>query len=227
MHPICYLCGEPISDEVSRDHVPPQQFYAPSLRQRFNLDKLTTLPTHDACNKAYGRDEEYVICSLVAPSQGSVAANALFQHHVQKFRAGQMQGLVHKIMSSFDERPSGLHLPNNRVVMRLEGERVKRVVWKIVRGLYYIETGAVLPENTTYTVEMREPENRDPSELDDLWNAVKAQPDKGDYKGVFAYKHADLAAGDARIHGWGMLWWDRLMWFVGHHHPGAPGDDAG
>ena len=49
-------------------------------------------------------------------------------------------------MREFEERPSGLHLPSNLVLKRLDGDRITRVAWKLVRGLYFLETGSVLAE---------------------------------------------------------------------------------
>lgn len=60
MTPVCYLCGELVREDVSDDHVPPKQFFAPIIRKNENLDQLVTLPTHKACNEAYARDEEYL-----------------------------------------------------------------------------------------------------------------------------------------------------------------------
>jgi hypothetical protein len=218
--PVCYLCGKPIEGKPSSDHVPPQQFYAPSLRQKFNLDSLTTLPTHDACNIAFARDEEYAVASLLPSSIGSPSADAIFEHQATQFKKGEKQGLIHKVLQSFERRPSGLILPRNLVAIKLEGSRIKRVVWKIVRGLFAIETGDVLPENTTFMLEMDEPENRDRSDLHDFWERVKAQPSKGKYQGVFAYKYLKLEAKSERVHLWAMLWWDGLIWYVAHLDPG-------
>ena len=103
--------------------------------------------------------------------------------------------------------------------MRLDGVRVKRVMWKIVRGLYFIKHESVLPEDTPFYVASREPGNTSPSDFDELWELVKSSPQRGDYPGVFAYKHVYAAEEGARLHAWGMLWWDSQMWFVAHHAP--------
>lgn len=226
MNPLCYLCGEEIIGRPSYDHIPPQQLYSPTIRREHNLDGLKTRPTHSACNHAYGRDEEYVISALVAVSLGAPTANALVAHHAAQFRSGRRQGLVRRILSSMTDRPSGLHLPNGGGLMRLDGARVKRVMWKIVRGLYFIEHQAILPASTPYYVESKEPGNSSTGEFDDIWELVKSQPQKGDYPGVFAYKHLFAEEDSARLHAWGMLWWDSQMWFVAHH-ASTVGDAAG
>jgi hypothetical protein len=220
---ICYLCGEKIEGEVSLDHVPPQQFFAPSLRKLHNLDQLVSLPTHETCNTGFGRDEEYFTWSLVPVASGSVAADALLADNAAKFRGGSRQGLGRAVLSEFDSRPGGLFLPNGKIVKRANHSRVSRVHWKIIRGLYHIETGHVLPENIDYLVEIREPEHTGTSDMDEFWEAVKAEPSKGQYQAVFAYKYrrfeANRGTEKATVHVWGTLLWDKLMIFLAHLDP--------
>lgn len=217
--PVCYLCGNRIAESPSQDHVPPQQFFAPELRRSRNLDRLVTLPAHAACNRAYSADEDYTVAILVATAMGSEAADEIIRHHAAKFKCGSMQGLIRKVLDSFDQTPSGLVLPRDAVAIRLEGARVERVVWKIVRGLYFHEKSAILPEDTLHTMEMREPENRDLLDLDAFWGHVKSQPSLGEYQEVFAYKYLEAQASGARLHAWAMLWWERISYFVAHDDP--------
>jgi len=215
----CYLCNQPVRDDSrSRDHVPPLQLFAPSIRKRFNPHKLTTLPAHKSCNQDFGRDEEYFAHSLAAVAVGSPTADALVRHHGDRLWSGRAVGLVNKVIESFEDRPSGLSLPERKLVLRVEGDRIRRVAWKIVRGLFRLEHGAHLPEVTRHRIELREPENTGPSLLDDVWETVKAEESKGLYQAVFAYKHLWVA--NERSHRirclWGMLLWNRLMIFIAH-----------
>ena len=217
---ICYLCGQNIAiEDNDKDHVPPEQFYAPELRTRINFDNLTTLNAHKTCNKSYGRDEEYVVAALAPVAMGSLTADAVVKHQTKQFRSGEKPGLAKKIIQSFDKRPSGLILPNDRILIRVEGERIKRIVWKMVRGLYFIEYGNILTESTEYFVEIREPKNKAPSSNEDIWQIVKAEPSKGNYQGVFAYKNYRYTVDNICLYLWGMLWWDRIMIFVAHNDP--------
>ncbi len=222
--PTCYLCGKTIEGAASADHVPPQQFFAPALRQRFNLDRLATLPSHRACNIGFGKDEEYVVNALVPAAMGSPTANVLIDHHASRFKSGKATGLGWKILKSFDRKPPGVDLPDELVGIHLEGERVKRVAWKIVRGLHVLEYGSVLPEDTRFYIEIQEPENRKKSEMQGLWEHVKRHESKGPYQAVFAYKTFRAEKGGIVVYGWGMLWWDRIMVFISHS---APGDNGG
>ena len=216
----CYLCGKPIVADRSADHLPPKQFYAASLRSALNLNKLITLPAHGACNKSFESDEEYFTWSLVPLAMGSPAADALVRDNATKFRSGRSEGLGIATLKEFESRPSGLHLPPGLVVKRVQGARIARVAWKLVRGLYFREASEVLPEDTPFTSELVEP-IRAPAEAGQnaLWEAVKSQPGKGSYGGVFEYKYLCAEGDGNRLLCWGILLWDRLMWFVAHHRP--------
>lgn len=216
---LCYLCGSQISTDWSADHVPPKQFFPDSIRAQVNLSQLITIPAHGACNKGFAKDEEYFTWTLGSIALMSPVGRALADDNARSFRAGKVVGLGLKTLREFDERPGGLHLPSGLVVKRVEGARLVRVVWKIVRGLYFVETSNVLSEATPRKIEIIEPV-RAPHSLDNsVSEAVKAQPGKGVYAGVFDYKYLDVAIEDLRLHAWGLLLWDQVMIFVAHHHP--------
>jgi hypothetical protein len=149
MPDVCYLCGQYLESDHSMDHVPPQQFYAESLRQHLNLSQLVTIPAHSTCNRSFERDEEYFTWSLSPLAVGSTPGNALAQDRADKLRGRpRLVRLYAMVRREFERFPGGLHLPGGRVVKRFDGPRVNRVAWKLVRGLYFHETRRVLPEDT-------------------------------------------------------------------------------
>lgn len=103
--------------------------------------------------------------------------------------------------------------------MRTDGTRIKRVVWKIVRGLWYQTFKSHLPDSTTHSIEVQEPENRDTLHFHEYWNVVKASPSLGRYQAVFAHKYHCFATDDLRVHGWAMLLWDRVILYCLHFDP--------
>ena len=212
---ICYLCGEALT-EISADHVPPRQFYAPPLRVAVNFDRLVTVPAHQACQGAYSMDEEYFTRQLAPLAAGTTAANALNNYNADRFLRGIKVPLTKQILGSFEARPSGLHLPGGKILVRVNGARIRRVIWKLTRGLHFIETGKFLPIATRYNAELLVPEATVDPEFAELWEAVKAAEEKGAYKGVFAYKYRRFEAEGTVIHGWAMLVWDRIMLYVVH-----------
>ncbi|MFC1862987.1 hypothetical protein ACFL1Z_03435 [Thermodesulfobacteriota bacterium] len=223
---ICYLCGKSIKGRVTMDHVLPKQIFTPKVRQKHNLSQLKTLPTHKHCNESYQSDEDYFVWTLAPIALGSHTANAIADYHAKKFRSGKSVGLGKKILKQLSDQPGTLYLPRNQVTVRVEGARINRVAWKIIRGLYWIEKGSLLPENTKYYFELIEPENRDKSVFSEIWEIVKAQPSKGIYAGVFDYKYFHAKKGGMQLHLWGMLLWDRIMLFISHHNPNSIVDDT-
>ena len=186
----CYLCGNQIESDFSMDHVPPKQFYASSLRRDLNLSQLVTIPVHGACNKLFENDEAYFTWSLSPLAVGSTAGDALVQERVKKLkRRNRLAALYEMVLREFDKFPGGLHLPGGRVIKRFNGERVNRVVWKLVRGLYFYETKSVLTEDTPSTIEIIEPDRaRETAGTNLVWETVKAQEPRGAYGGVFESK---------------------------------------
>jgi hypothetical protein len=215
----CYLCGAAITSDRSDDHVPPKQFFPESIRAQFNLSRLITIPAHGKCNTGFSKDEEYFTWALGSIATNSPVGRALVDDKAASFRAGKAVGLGLKILQEFDARPSGLHLPHGLVVKKVEGARLVRVVWKIVRGLYFFETASILGDNTPHKIDIIEPVRLPQSANDPVWEAVKAQPSKGVYGAIFDYKYLDIAIDDLRLHLWGLLLWDQVMIFVAHHHP--------
>lgn len=158
---ICYLCGKQIDKDRDVDHNPPKQFFGKELRKNHNPD-LITLPTHRTCNSSYQLDEDYFVTSLLPLYQESYSGRSVYDDVKKRFDEGKKVPLVYKMFNEFDENPSGLILPGDRVVKRFEGKRITRVVWKIIRGLYYIENSLILPEEAENNIFYDFPRRRTP-----------------------------------------------------------------
>lgn len=220
---LCYLCGKPLADEPANDdHAPPQQIFPPALRKAHNLSRLLTIPAHTACNTAYKKDEEYFVHTLMPFARGSVAGTAIYDHVLKAYRAGHNPLLVKKVLNEFEPRPSGLVLPGGKVVKRFDGERLARVAWKIVRGLYFHHHGTVLPEHHTTWVSVTPPDQKPP----DHFLAFMSLPESkeyGEYPGIFAYRFDNFTEGEGEnppnSHYWALLLWDRIIVTVLFHDP--------
>jgi hypothetical protein len=91
---LCYLCGEPLAEPVSDDHVPMKQLFAPEIRKKHNPSHLLTIPVHDRCNKSYQLDEDYFVYSLMPFAPGSYSGTALYQKALQDYRGGNSTSSV-------------------------------------------------------------------------------------------------------------------------------------
>ena len=214
---ICYLCGTSFSGEINRDHVPPQQLYADSIRKNHNPN-LLTLPVHKNCNSSYQFDEDYFAVTLMPLGLGSYSGNAFYSEKLSKFKQNKKVGLIRKILGEFEPRPSGLYLQNDKVLKRFDGVRLGRISWKIVRGLYFYHFKEFLPEGIKKNIRIVSPGEKPPPEFSDIIN----DPVRGQYPGVFDYRFTDSLSHN--FHYWALLLWDRIILIIDFQYPACECD---
>jgi hypothetical protein len=152
-------------------------------------------------------------------ARGSEAGNAIYIKALNDFRTGRQVPLTNKVLKEFDPKPSGLVLPGGKIIKRFDGERLKRVAWKMVRGLhFYHHAGEVLPEKwPTLSVQVYAGETPPPP---DLLCFVHIAKSRGPYPGVFDYKFDQFPV-VKNLHYWSLLLWDRIIIRVIFHDPGC------
>ena len=139
--PYCVYCG--LRPGITRDHVPPKSFF-PKPRP----SDLITIPACGSCNKDAGKDEELFLATFMFGEAGvSPAGKRLWNEKLHRMYR-KNKGLRRRIANSLHDveivTPSGLYIGRGLGV-RLENERLEKVVSKIVRGLYYHEYQEALP----------------------------------------------------------------------------------
>jgi hypothetical protein len=214
---LCYLCGRQLIEPISDDHVPMKQLFAPEVRKAHNPSNLLTIPVHDRCNKSYQPDEDYFVYSLMPFARGSYSGSVLYQKVLGDFRGGKKTKLVRKVLDEFELRPSGLMLPGNKVVKRFDGNRIARIAWKIVRGLYFHHHNEVLPADLTTWVSLTPPNEIPPEHFRTFMGLADNEP-QGQYPGVFAYRFQRFTEA-LDVHYWALLIWDRIILTVIFHDP--------
>ena len=122
------------------------------------------------------------------------------------------------LLREFDPNPSGLIIPGGKVIKRFEGERLRWIAWKMVRGLHFHHTGEVLPEHWP-TVGVRI-FSRDERPTDDVLAFLSIAKSQGTYPGVLDYKFLKFPESN-NLHYWALLLWDRLIIRVLFHDPGC------
>lgn len=149
--------------------------------------------------------------------RGSYAGNELYNHILAKYRRGEGVKLVQKVLAEFETRPGRLVLPGNQVLKRFQGERIRRVAWKIVRGLHFHRTGELLPENLRVSVTLTNPDEEPPKHFV-AFRDLPENDELGHYPGVFAYRFQIFPeAHNAQY--WALLLWDRVIATVAFHDP--------
>lgn len=220
---ICYLCDLPLTPPTSVDHVPPKQFFARAIRKKHG-PQLLTIQVHDACNKAYQLDEDYFVHTLMPFNRQTYAGRAIYDEVLAKWRAGKKVGLTRSVLNEFELRPAGLVLPGNKVVKRFRGERLQRVAWKIVRGLYFNHHRVVLPEGLRIWVSLTPVAGGEQQPPEHFLHFMEHNKEAhGAYPGVFSYRFENFAEdGVGSIHYWALLIWDSILVTVIFHDPACP-----
>jgi hypothetical protein len=210
----CYLCGQVLNQRVNDDHVPPKQFYPQNIRKKYNPN-LLTLPTHQSCNKVYQKDEDYFVHSLGPLAQGSYSGNEIWRDLSNQIKRPQGKIIYKMILKEFDPNPSGLTLPGKKAIKRFKPERIWGIVWKIIRGLFFYETGKFLPEATPKVFKIvSQAEEPSPE-----FAYVRDTSSKGRYRGIFDYKFATFAVNNNMLHLWALLLWDKIILQIAFHDP--------
>jgi hypothetical protein len=150
--------------------------------------------------------------SLVA--RGSEAGDAIYRKTLGAFRSGKEVPLTKMVLGEFERHPSGLILPGGKVIKRFDGERLRRVAWKIARGLHFHHTGEVFPDKwPTVGVQVFAGTTPPPNDLICFANIAES---RGDHPGVFDYKF-DTFPEACNLHYWLLLLWDRIIIRVVFH----------
>lgn len=220
---LCYLCGEPLKDPINKDHIPPQQFFAAGIRQRYQLTRLLTARVHEHCNTSYGLEEEYFACTLMPYIRKSEAGLALYNEILAKHRRGGNAPLIQQLFDGFEHQPSGLVLPWGQILHRYDGERISRVAYKIVRGLHFLSTGEVLRHDLTVACTVTTPDDGKPPEHFIAFRDMPENHSLGHYPGVFAYRFQIFPENNG--HYWAFLFWDLIIVTVAFVDTQKGGDD--
>ena len=216
----CYLCGRPLSEPTNKDHFPPRALFAREIRRRYQNIQLQSHIVHKECNESYTLDEEYFKETMVPFAPGSEAGNAIYkQFELDKDKKQGKRVLAESILREFDSRPSGLYLPHGKVIKRQDGDAIKRVSWKIVRGLYFHHHNEILPkEFSCVGCTLTAPGERPPEHLQHALSFVNGKK-HGRYPGVFDYLFCAIDTDAGKRYYWAFLIWDRVIITVYFHDP--------
>jgi hypothetical protein len=219
----CYLCGNPIAEgqEWNRDHVPPQRIFAKSIRQQYS-PQLEWLPTHRECNTAHASDEDYFVTAL-AGHHRTAWARAVFEDIGRGVSKGKGIGRLKTILGQFGK----ITTADGSRLFELDTNRANRAIWKIVRGLYTLETDKYLPEDSFRRIEIVPRSEAEQVLPGHLWfRFVRDTEGMGRHKAMFDYKwlcrfvddgHVDVM--ESRGNLIAMLLWDNLTLLCLFHDP--------
>ncbi len=149
----CYICG--IAGASTRDHVFPKGLFPPPLP----LDMLTA-PACDECQQRLQPDEEYFRTLAASGAYRDPSARELWDTKILRSFSNSpafRRSLEKAIRTVEWKSPGGIILG---AVTGLEGNqaRVGNVLRKIVRGLFYLDSGeTVMPFDVKFNYEQVSP----------------------------------------------------------------------
>ena len=172
---VCCLCGKPATEEdpITREHVPPKQFYPKSLRSGLNL---WVVPTHKSCNNKYKADEEYFYHALypLVANANPRTADVILDDLKRRAKKPQTPTLLRSILQTSQTiTEGGITLPPGIVRMDVEEYRLQQVAIKIGRCLFYRDHKRVMPYENCKDIRLCEREHEVPELYTLAWEMSK------------------------------------------------------
>ena len=186
---VCAYCGR--KRKLTRDHIPPRNLF-PEPRP----GDLITVPSCRECNHSAGLDDEYfrMVVVMREDAGGHYGARQSWEKVRRSLRRPEAQGLRASVLRSMHpvmlRSAGGLYL-GKWMGITVDAERVNRVAARIVRGLFYHESGHRLPDTYEAFAEvdpMFEPEELGSGDTVRVLGAIQTQPAKIIGNDVFSYR---------------------------------------
>jgi len=209
----CVYCGA--GGTLTRDHVPPKAIF-PKPRP---LD-LITVPACLKCNQANSKDDEYFRLSLNVREELSEnpavqrGQPVVMRSLLDPKSPGKRQSFINSIRLVELMTPSGIYIKDH-LAIETNTSRLRNVVRRIVRGLFYHHNNCRLPQN--YEVYVCDEENfvkfPEPERVkfDPIVNALKNQNPRVIGQGVFSY-HYGVNTSDPHSTYWILTFYERAAY---------------
>ncbi len=194
--------------ELSKDHVPPRQFYLKQIRETQNPN-LYVAPSHKKCNEEYKEDEEYFYLSLypVVAKNNPLLEDLYFQDIQRRSQQPQTPAKLREILSTaVTITEAGIYLPNGIRQISIDRKRIVRIITKIARGILFLSTKKYFEEHEIINIVFCD----DSSKIIEPYKEVlRIQPFAGVCPDVFAHSHINHQSKSTRI--LLMLFWKAFM----------------
>jgi hypothetical protein len=138
----CAFCGH--VKQITHDHIPPRNLF-PKPRSA----NLITVPCCEECRTGWSDDDEYFrLHAISARCAASQSAQEIVKKIEDSLEKPRKRGYRKMIRDGLCEVPiyskGGIYLGHSSA-LKVDDKRIRRVMRRIIRGLYYHEHGASLP----------------------------------------------------------------------------------
>ncbi|MFO1000723.1 MAG: hypothetical protein U0936_10310 [Planctomycetaceae bacterium] len=140
---VCVYCGK--NGRLTNDHVPPQNLF---LKPRPN--DLITVPACETCNRGASKDDEYfrLMLAIRQDAGNTGPAQHLWPTIERSLKRSQAHGMTMSLLNATQlndvETEAGVFL-GAVPTYSVDSARLRSVVERITRGLYYNQFGKPLP----------------------------------------------------------------------------------
>jgi len=201
----CAYCGQ--HGIVTRDHIPPKNLFPPP-----RPNNLITVPCCLSCHEGWSDDDEYframILSSELTQSHSDAAKNV--EIFLQSLKRPEHEKFLARLWSSIGYinvyTKSRLYL-GIRPAIRYERARMDRIILRIVRGLFFKETGTVFPSTHEVITAMPEQISDKLVELSQKIKTFKPWTSVGNK--IFKYT-VSFAPEDQISSYWVMFFYDRF-----------------
>jgi len=179
----CYICGSKLAD--TRDHLFPSGLFNKPLPTN-----LPTLPACTECNNALSSEEEQFRVFLASGlAYENEPGFRIWNERIRPDLKGgrpRLKPLIRSYIRKARVLSESGALLGHTLILEIDREIINRVLRKIAKGLYYLDTGVVLPENVQILIDYAndKPERFISPPLDEAIKGAK-KVDLGD--GVVTY----------------------------------------
>jgi hypothetical protein len=148
---LCYICGTRLAD--TKDHLFPECLFPKPLPD--NLPPR--LPACKECNNSLSKDEE-LFRAFVASGMAyeNKAGFRVWTERIRPDLKGKRAGLKPLLRSltrlARVESQSGVHL-GHTLILETDPEPINRVIRKMARGLYFLDTDEILPSDVEILID--------------------------------------------------------------------------
>lgn len=143
--PVCAFCGKMV-DKATDDHIPPKGIFGD--KPDYNL---ITVPSCEPCNRGTSKDDEYfkLLAMERDASETPVAwsVNESSTKAIQRKDRPKFGDMVRKNMKFGDVYTEGGIYLGRHYTLKLDGQRIRNTVGKVIRGLFFKHTNRPLPED--------------------------------------------------------------------------------
>ncbi|MDD1979990.1 HNH endonuclease [Pseudomonas asiatica] len=182
---LCVLCGEHAATKGEGDHLPPQCIYPKPRPSNIPWNKV---PACIPCNNGGSKDDEQFKL-IIGISTGEFRSDSQSVIEAMGRTMRTNHRLAKKVLRDYTRgyaKRNGSAILEPVVAVQFEREAYVRVIRRMVRGLYWQQTNAILPKDAE--IRVIEPESVTP-ELGPQISALLRDADRVELNGgTFVYK---------------------------------------